>query len=232
VKTPFYMTYPIQNLYQAEIEYEKDMERMKELYPTEVRKILVCVEERCDELEFEGSRIYDENPDRAMMWREIQRLYQKLLEEGMTDEPTSKPAAENPMLISKPVPVSKQMPDETVLKPVPGTGRVERLAQKPVPSDRSFALHLPDGWELPEDEVPKETQPEELLIAMQLPPEGGPGPRPCGEPGSPCAPGGSMPPPPPQQPPCNSWLCNTVGILFGNEVYRRRCRYRRCHRWW
>jgi hypothetical protein len=156
------------------------------------------VEDRCDELEFEGSRIYDENPDRAMMWREIQRLYQKLLEEGLTDEPEL-----NPM-------------------PVP----------KPISSDRSFALHLPEGWELPEDEVPKETQPEERLIAMQLPPEGGPGSGPCGGPGSPCAPGGSMPPPPPQQPTCNSWLCNTVGILFGNEVYRRRCRYRRCHRWW
>jgi hypothetical protein len=211
------MTYPIQNLYQAEIEYEKDMERMKELYPAEVQKILVCVEDRCDELEFEGSRIYDENPDRAMMWREIMRLYQKLLEEGMSDEPVLKPMAEKPMPVPKPV------PDETVSKPAPDTGRVERPAPKQMPVERSFALHLPEGWEMPEDE---------MLIAMQLPPDDGPGPGPCGGPGSPCAPGGSMPPPPPQQPPCNSWLCNTVGILFGNEVYRRRCRYRRCHRWW
>jgi hypothetical protein len=177
-----------------------------------------------------------------MMWREIQRLYQKLLEEGLTDEPelnpvpVSKPAPGNQKTVSKPTAVPKQVPDEMVSKPTPGTGRVERPAQKPAQpmlSDRSFALHLPEGWELPEDEAPEGTQqPEELLIAMQLPPEGGPGPRPCGGPGSPCAPGGSMPPPPPQQPPCNSWLCNTVGILFGNEVYRRRCRYRRCHRWW
>jgi hypothetical protein len=232
VKTPFYMTYPIQNLYQAEIEYEKDMERMKELYPAQVRKILVCVEDRCDELEFEGSRIYDENPDRAMMWREIQRLYQKLHEPEFNPVPVPQPAPENQTPVSKPAAVPKQMPDEMVSKTAPGTGRVERRAQKPAPSDRSFALHLPEGWELPEDETPEGTQqPEELLIAMQLPPEGGPGPRPCGGPGSPCAPGGSMPPPPPQ-PPCNSWLCNTVGILFGNEVYRRRCRYRRCHRWW
>jgi hypothetical protein len=231
VKTPFYMTYPIQNLYQAEIEYEKDMERMKELYPAEVRKILVCVEDRCDELEFEGSRIYDENPDRAMMWREIQRLYEKLLEEGMTDEPVPNPMPENSMPVSKPTP-EKQTP---IPKPAPGTGRVERPAQKPAPAERSFALHLPEGWELPEDEAAGDkTQVDEMLIAMQLPPDGrpGPGPGPCGGPGSPCAPGESMPPPPPPQQPCNSWLCNTVGILFGNEVYRRRCRYRRCHRWW
>jgi hypothetical protein len=196
VKTPFYMTYPIQNLYQAEIEYEKDMERMKELYPAEVRKILVCVEDRCDELEFEGSRIYDENPDRMMMWQEIMKLYHKLQEEGMPEEPEENPTA----------------------KPI----------GKPMPADRSFALHLPEGWEMPEDEKSG----DEALGAMQMPPESGRGPEPCGGPGGPCNPGEPMPPPPPPQQPCNSWLCNTVGVLFGNEVYRRRCRYRRCHRWW
>jgi hypothetical protein len=171
------------------------MERMKELYPAEVRKILVCVEDRCDELEFEGSRIYDENPDRRMMWQEIMKLYHKLLEEGMPDEPEEKP---------------KEKPMET-----------------PMPATQSFALHLPEGWAMPEEEMPE----REMLKAMQLPPEGGRGPAPCGGPGSPCNPGEPMPPPPPPQP-CNSWLCNTVGVLFGNEVYRRRCRYRRCHRWW
>ena len=30
----------------------------------------------------------------------------------------------------------------------------------------------------------------------------------------------------------NDWLCGTLGIMFQNEVYRRRCRHRRCHRWW
>ena len=39
-KMPFYMSYPMQNLYLTEMEYEKDMERMKELYPRETRQIL------------------------------------------------------------------------------------------------------------------------------------------------------------------------------------------------
>ena len=47
-KMPFYMSYPMQNLYLTEMEYEKDMERMKELYPREVGKILECVEDECD----------------------------------------------------------------------------------------------------------------------------------------------------------------------------------------
>ena len=43
MKTPFYMTYPMQNLYETEMEYERDMQRMKDLYPREVKKILICV---------------------------------------------------------------------------------------------------------------------------------------------------------------------------------------------
>ena len=36
-KVPFYMSYPMQNLYLTEMEYEKDMDRMKEL--SHVRRI-------------------------------------------------------------------------------------------------------------------------------------------------------------------------------------------------
>ena len=68
------MTYPMQNLYITEMEYEKDMERMKELYPNEVQQLQKMVEHRCDELEYEGSRMYDENPDRYMLEREVDML--------------------------------------------------------------------------------------------------------------------------------------------------------------
>ena len=53
-KMPFYMSYPMQNLYLTEMEYEKDMERMKELYPREVKRILEFVEDECDKMEYEG----------------------------------------------------------------------------------------------------------------------------------------------------------------------------------
>ena len=83
---PFYMMYPMQNLYLAEMEYEKDMERMKELYPDEIRTLQQMVEKRCDELEYEGSRIYDENPDRMMLEQEAQRLLNQAMEKMMDDE--------------------------------------------------------------------------------------------------------------------------------------------------
>ena len=79
-KVPFYMTFPMQNLYVMEMEYERDIERMKALYPNEVSSILAEVEKRCDELEYEGSRIFDEEPDRTMMQMEIDGICRQLSE--------------------------------------------------------------------------------------------------------------------------------------------------------
>ena len=70
-KIPFYMTYPMQSMYLTEMEYEKDMERMKQYYPAETKEIMELVEQRLDQLEYEGSRIYDEEPDRLMIQMEF-----------------------------------------------------------------------------------------------------------------------------------------------------------------
>ena len=43
-KQPFYMTNPIQNLYMTELEYQRDLDRMKEMYPMEIRKVQELVE--------------------------------------------------------------------------------------------------------------------------------------------------------------------------------------------
>lgn len=85
MKTPFYMTYPLQTIYETELEYEKDIERMKEYYPKEVSRLLCAVEERCDELEYEGSRMYDENPDREMMRQEVNLICKRLPEDEQAD---------------------------------------------------------------------------------------------------------------------------------------------------
>ena len=78
------MAYPMQNMYLTEMEYEKDLERMKEFYPAEVSRIQEEVSKRCDALEYEGSRIYDEEPDRLMFQLEVDRLCDKLKEEYST----------------------------------------------------------------------------------------------------------------------------------------------------
>lgn len=132
-KVPFYMTYPMQNLYLTEMEYEKDMERMKALYPREVQKLQQMVERRCDEMEYEGSRMYDENPDRYMLEREAQKLFEEFLRQN----------------------------------PQYGNLREEPLTAQ------HYGRRRDDGW-----------------------------------------------------------LRGLIGILFHDEIYRRRCRHRRCSRWW
>lgn len=79
-KMPFYMSYPMQNLYLTEMEYEKDMERMKELYPREVKQILEQVEEECDKMEYEGSLMFDEYPDRLMLEMVVNRIANRIAE--------------------------------------------------------------------------------------------------------------------------------------------------------
>ena len=63
-KVPFYMSYPMQNLYLTEMEYEKDMDRMKELYPRDVSRIMDVIEDECDKMEYEGSLMFDEKWNR------------------------------------------------------------------------------------------------------------------------------------------------------------------------
>lgn len=139
-KMPFYMSYPMQNLYLTEMEYEKDMDRMKELYPRDVRRILECVEEECDKMEYEGSLMFDEYPDRLMMEMVVDRIHQQLVDDG---------------------------PD----------------------------MEAEQYW-------------------------GGRQPSP---------PPGHRPPPPRER---DDNLRDLIGVVLANEMFRRRCRHRRCRRWW
>ena len=77
-KMPFYMMYPAGNMYLTEMEYEKDLDRMQSYFPAETKKIMELVEQRLDELDYEGSRIYDEEPDRLMMQKELETLYRQV----------------------------------------------------------------------------------------------------------------------------------------------------------
>ena len=184
-KTPFYMTYPLQNLYVAEMEYERDIERMRELYPKEVQRLLQLVERRCDELEEEGSRMYDENPDRYMMEREACELYKRFIRENPS---MVAPPPPPPRPVPMPMPMPSPRPNPFPIVPPPGFGdtmpRPEQIPRpEPVPRPYPGAMNN-----------------EELQMQQREEWE-------------------------------NPWLRSLIGVLFNNEVYRRRCRNRRCRRW-
>ena len=61
---PFYASYANPMLYRGEKEQEEEFSLMKSYYPETARRIQEKVEEECDLLDYEGSRLYDEHPDR------------------------------------------------------------------------------------------------------------------------------------------------------------------------
>ena len=77
-KIPFYMAYPMQDVYLSEIEYERDRERLKEMYPKEANRNQRVVEEECDKMEYDGSLMFDEYPDRVMVQKLCDDIYNKV----------------------------------------------------------------------------------------------------------------------------------------------------------
>ena len=64
---PFYASYANPLLFRGEKEQEKEFSLMKSYYPQTAKLIQEKVEEECDLLDYEGSRLYDEYPDQYML---------------------------------------------------------------------------------------------------------------------------------------------------------------------
>lgn len=64
---PFYMTYPLPIYYEQEDIVMKDLEYLQQMYPTEAKKYQKRISTILDKLDYEGSIIYDEFPDRFMI---------------------------------------------------------------------------------------------------------------------------------------------------------------------
>ena len=78
---PYYQAYGFSNvpsIYQDEQEYERDMQRLKEMYPDAAKKIMQYVEEECDKMEYDGSVMFEEQPDRVMLLKIINDIYDKV----------------------------------------------------------------------------------------------------------------------------------------------------------
>ena len=80
-KLPYYMAYPMHlKEYGEEKRDRRDVEYMKSMYPMSAKKILPYVEEECDRMEYEGSMIYDEYPDRLLLNLMAGRIYDRMKE--------------------------------------------------------------------------------------------------------------------------------------------------------
>ncbi len=64
--------------YEQEFDGERDWERVKELFPEAARTVMPYVEEECDKLEYEGSPMFDEYPDKRTLSHVTSGIYDQV----------------------------------------------------------------------------------------------------------------------------------------------------------
>jgi hypothetical protein len=75
---PYYAGYGFPLDYNDEEQIEKDKEYLKSLYPAQAKAIQALVEEECDKLEYEGSIMFDEYPDKLGLQKIATDIYNQL----------------------------------------------------------------------------------------------------------------------------------------------------------
>lgn len=83
---PFYMAYPFLLPLDQEQAQEKDLQVMRSFYSRRAAKIQEKVDRECDRMEYDGSMMFDEYPDKFMMEHLCRKIEQEVLkeEEGNT----------------------------------------------------------------------------------------------------------------------------------------------------
>ena len=79
---PFYTAYADPALYLGEKEQDLEFALMKSYYPYTARMVQEKVEEECNLLDYEGSRLYDEYPDRYMLYHLCQNIMREVTSEA------------------------------------------------------------------------------------------------------------------------------------------------------
>ena len=79
---PFYMAYPMPLFYQEQDTVTRDLEYLQEMYPMEAKRYQKVIAEILNRLDYEGSMIYDEYPDKWQIYRLTQVVLDKLKQDG------------------------------------------------------------------------------------------------------------------------------------------------------
>ena len=68
---PFYMTYPIPMFWEEEDTASRDLDYLVQLYPEQAKKYWQRISRMLDGMDYQGSMIYDEYPDRLalLLWK-------------------------------------------------------------------------------------------------------------------------------------------------------------------
>lgn len=83
---PFYMAYPLPLYYQAEDSVTRDLEYLQQMYPMQAKKYQKVIAETLESIDYEGSMIYDEYPDKWQIYRLTQMIMDKIEKESEAPE--------------------------------------------------------------------------------------------------------------------------------------------------
>lgn len=92
---PFYMTYPLPMFGQQENTVVRDLEYMQQMYPKEAKRYQKLIAGILDKMDYEGSMIYDEYPDRIQLYRLSMDILDRIKREEKNNE-ESDPMADSP----------------------------------------------------------------------------------------------------------------------------------------
>ena len=87
------MAYPLPMYYQQEDSVTRDLEYLQQMYPSQAKKFQKKIAEMLDHIDYEGSMIYDEYPDKWQIYRLTQMIVEKIRqgdEEGAVEEDWNK----------------------------------------------------------------------------------------------------------------------------------------------
>ena len=84
---PFYMTYPLPMFYQEEDSITRDLEYLQQMYPSEAKRYQKTIASILDKLDYEGSMIYDEYPDKWQLYKLSKDILDRIKREEEKENP-------------------------------------------------------------------------------------------------------------------------------------------------
>lgn len=83
---PFYQAYPNSLYMQEEFEEDRDLERIRDMYPQNAKRIQMLVDEQADKMEQDGSIMFDQYPDKMMIERIVNDIYMAFMRMYMSGQ--------------------------------------------------------------------------------------------------------------------------------------------------
>ncbi len=84
---PFYMTYPLPMYYQEEDDVVRDLEYLQQMYPAEAKRYQKVITGILDTLDYSGSMIYDEYPDKWQLYKLSMDITDRIKREDIKNNP-------------------------------------------------------------------------------------------------------------------------------------------------